>query len=165
MNSVFSRWRPAVFMVTYCMLECLSRFLVAVDRRHGPEVAMETVKLAEDFLLSSDGIVVGLDLSGDPTVSSDCNNIILHLFLAAVSISLIIQVGHGKDLLSALQKAKNCGLKLALHLSEVRAHGNISISEVCFGMNAFTWFTPEFVCISGSLSERWVRAVVELASW
>ncbi|KAJ8407810.1 hypothetical protein AAFF_G00268540 [Aldrovandia affinis] len=71
------------------------RFLVAIDRRNGPEVAMETVKLAEDFMLSSDGVVVGLDLSGDPTV------------------------GHGRDLLPALQKAKNCGLKLALHLSEV----------------------------------------------
>ncbi|XP_071369994.1 N6-Methyl-AMP deaminase isoform X1 [Centroberyx affinis] len=71
------------------------RFLVAVDRRNGTEVAMETVKLAEDFMLSSDGLVVGLDLSGDPTV------------------------GHGKDLLPALQRAKSCGLKLALHLSEV----------------------------------------------
>ncbi|XP_026990933.1 adenosine deaminase-like protein [Tachysurus fulvidraco] len=71
------------------------RFLVAVDRRNGPEVAMETVKLAEDFMLSSDGVVVGLDLSGDPTV------------------------GHGKDFLPALQRAKNCGLKLALHMSEV----------------------------------------------
>lgn len=29
------------------------------------------------------------------------------------------KVGHGKDLLPALVKAKNCGLKLALHLSEV----------------------------------------------
>lgn len=46
-----------------------SRFLVAIDRRNGPEVAMETVKLAEEFMLSSDGLVVGLDLSGDPTVS------------------------------------------------------------------------------------------------
>lgn len=46
-----------------------SRFLVAIDRRNGAEVAMETVKLAEDFMLSSDGLVVGLDLSGDPTVS------------------------------------------------------------------------------------------------
>lgn len=45
------------------------RFLVAIDRRNGPEVAMETVKLAEEFLLSSDGLVVGLDVSGDPTVS------------------------------------------------------------------------------------------------
>lgn len=44
------------------------RFLVAIDRRNGTEVAMETVKLAEEFMLSSDGLVVGLDLSGDPTV-------------------------------------------------------------------------------------------------
>ncbi|KTF85307.1 hypothetical protein cypCar_00024093, partial [Cyprinus carpio] len=79
------------------------RFLIAVDRRHGPEVAMDTVKLAEDFLLSSDGIVVGLDLSGDPTVS------------------------HGKDLLSALEKAKNCSLKLALHLSEVPSYRDESV--------------------------------------
>uniref|UniRef100_A0A8C5AM26 N6-Methyl-AMP deaminase n=2 Tax=Gadus morhua TaxID=8049 RepID=A0A8C5AM26_GADMO len=71
------------------------RFLVAIDRRNGTEVAMETVKLAEDFMLSTDGLVVGLDLSGDPTV------------------------GHGRDLLPALVRAKNCGLKLALHLSEV----------------------------------------------
>ncbi|XP_068579600.1 adenosine deaminase-like protein [Cebidichthys violaceus] len=71
------------------------RFLVAIDRRNGAEVAMETVKLAEEFMLSTDGLVVGLDLSGDPTV------------------------GHGKDLLPALQRAKNCGLKLSLHLSEV----------------------------------------------
>ncbi|KAM4573503.1 N6-Methyl-AMP deaminase [Odontesthes bonariensis] len=71
------------------------RFLVAIDRRNGTEVAMETVKLAEEFMLSSDGLVVGMDLSGDPTV------------------------GHGKDLLPALERAKNCGLKLSLHLSEV----------------------------------------------
>lgn len=48
-----------------------SRFLVAIDRRNGTEVAMETVKLAEDFMLSSDGLVLGLDLSGDPTVSTN----------------------------------------------------------------------------------------------
>ncbi|TDH09511.1 hypothetical protein EPR50_G00087410 [Perca flavescens] len=71
------------------------RFLVAIDRRNGTEVAMETVKLAEEFMLSTDGLVVGLDLSGDP------------------------KVGHGKDLLPALQRAKNCGLKLSLHLSEI----------------------------------------------
>ncbi|XP_068169072.1 adenosine deaminase-like protein isoform X2 [Antennarius striatus] len=71
------------------------RFLVSIDRRNGPQVAMETVKLAEDFMLSSDGLVVGLDLSGDP------------------------MVGHGRDLIPALQRAKNCGLKMSLHLSEV----------------------------------------------
>lgn len=42
---------------------------MAIDRRNGTEVAMETVKLAEEFLLSTDGLVVGLDLSGDPKVS------------------------------------------------------------------------------------------------
>ncbi|XP_055011068.1 adenosine deaminase-like protein isoform X1 [Boleophthalmus pectinirostris] len=71
------------------------RFLVAIDRRNGSQVAMETVQLAEEFFLSSDGLVIGIDLSGDPTV------------------------GHGRDLLSALQRAKNSGLKLSLHLSEV----------------------------------------------
>ncbi|XP_040894824.1 adenosine deaminase-like protein [Toxotes jaculatrix] len=71
------------------------RFLVAIDRRNGANVAMETVDLAEEFLLSSDGLVVGLDLSGDPTV------------------------GSAKALLPALEKAKKCGLKLSLHLSEV----------------------------------------------
>ncbi len=45
---------------------------MAIDRRNGTEVAMETVKLAEEFMLSSDGLVVGLDLSGDPTVSRPC---------------------------------------------------------------------------------------------
>ncbi|KAG9341932.1 hypothetical protein JZ751_018249 [Albula glossodonta] len=78
-------------------LDIAVRFLVAIDRRNGAEAAMETVKLAEDFMVSSDGVVVGLDLSGDPTV------------------------GHGKDLLPALQKAKNSGLRLALHLSEVQS--------------------------------------------
>lgn len=49
--------------------QCFScRFLVAIDRRNGTEVAMETVKLAEEYMLSSDGLVVGLDLSGDPRV-------------------------------------------------------------------------------------------------
>lgn len=76
------------------------RFLVAIDRRNGSEVAMETVKLAEEFMLSSDGLVVGLDLSGDP------------------------MVGHGRDLFPALQRAKNCGLKLSLHLSEVPSQGD-----------------------------------------
>lgn len=33
--------------------------------------------------------------------------------------SFYFKVGHGKDLLPALQRAKNCGLKLSLHLSEV----------------------------------------------
>uniref|UniRef100_H0WFS9 N6-Methyl-AMP deaminase n=1 Tax=Otolemur garnettii TaxID=30611 RepID=H0WFS9_OTOGA len=43
------------------------RYLMAIDRRGGPSVAKETVKLAEEFFHSTEGIVLGLDLSGDPT--------------------------------------------------------------------------------------------------
>ncbi|XP_074456513.1 N6-Methyl-AMP deaminase isoform X2 [Larus michahellis] len=71
------------------------RLLIAINRRGGPAVAKETVKLAEEFLLSTDGVVVGLDLSGDPTA------------------------GHGQDFLEPLSEAKKAGLKLALHLSEI----------------------------------------------
>ncbi|XP_044294890.1 adenosine deaminase-like protein isoform X1 [Varanus komodoensis] len=71
------------------------RFLISVDRSRGPRVAKETVKLAEDFLLSTDGVVVGLDLSGNPTI------------------------GHGKDFLEPLLQARKAGLKLALHLAEI----------------------------------------------
>lgn len=57
-----------------------TRFLVAIDRRNGAQVAMETVKLAEEFMLSSDGLVVGIDLSGDPTVSNTMAAFPLQLF-------------------------------------------------------------------------------------
>eukprot|EP00062_Callorhinchus_milii_P010919 gi/632956324/ref/XP_007893901.1/ PREDICTED: adenosine deaminase-like protein isoform X1 [Callorhinchus milii] len=71
------------------------RFLLAIDRRNGPTIAMETVKLAEEFFRSSDGVVVGLDLSGNPAV------------------------GDGKNFIAPLQAGRNLGLKLALHLAEI----------------------------------------------
>ncbi|XP_045142452.1 adenosine deaminase-like protein isoform X1 [Echinops telfairi] len=71
------------------------RYLLAIDRRGGPSVAKETVKLAEEFFLSTEEIVLGLDLSGDPTA------------------------GQAKDFLEPLLEAKKAGLKLALHLSEI----------------------------------------------
>uniref|UniRef100_A0A8C3K0N8 Adenosine deaminase like n=1 Tax=Calidris pygmaea TaxID=425635 RepID=A0A8C3K0N8_9CHAR len=71
------------------------RLLIAINRRGGPAVAKQTVKLAEEFLLSTDGAVVGVDLSGDPTA------------------------GRGQDFLEPLSEAKKAGLKLALHLSEI----------------------------------------------
>ncbi|KAM4748585.1 N6-Methyl-AMP deaminase isoform 1-T1 [Rhinophrynus dorsalis] len=71
------------------------RFLLAIDRRGGPTVAKETVKLAEEYFCSTNEVVLGLDLSGDPTV------------------------GHGKDFMEPLSEAKRSGLKLALHLSEI----------------------------------------------
>ncbi|XP_004273982.1 adenosine deaminase-like protein isoform X1 [Orcinus orca] len=71
------------------------RYVISVDRRGGPSVAKETVKLAEEFFLSTEDTVLGLDLSGDPTV------------------------GQAKDFLEPLLEAKKSGLKLALHLSEI----------------------------------------------
>lgn len=53
---------------------------MAIDRRNGVQVALETVKLAEEFMLSSDGLVVGIDLSGDPTVSHTVTAFPLQLF-------------------------------------------------------------------------------------
>ncbi|XP_013848550.1 adenosine deaminase-like protein isoform X2 [Sus scrofa] len=44
------------------------RYLISIDRRGGPSAAKENVKLAEEFFLSTEGIVLGLDLSGDPTI-------------------------------------------------------------------------------------------------
>ncbi|XP_006178942.1 adenosine deaminase-like protein isoform X1 [Camelus ferus] len=71
------------------------RYLISIDRRGGPSVAKETVKLAEEFFLSSEDTVLGLDLSGDPNA------------------------GQAKDFLEPLLEAKKSGLKLALHLSEI----------------------------------------------
>ncbi|KAM4832996.1 N6-Methyl-AMP deaminase isoform X4 [Urocitellus parryii] len=73
----------------------LEEYLMAIDRRGGPSVAKETVKLAEEFFLSTEDTVLGLDLSGDPTI------------------------GQAKDFLEPLLEAKKAGLKLALHLSEI----------------------------------------------
>lgn len=42
---------------------------MAIDRRGGLTVAKETVELAKEFFLSTEDTVLGLDLSGDPTVS------------------------------------------------------------------------------------------------
>jgi len=46
------------------------RLLLAVDRRMGQADVDETLKLAEAYASQSDGVVVGLDFSGDPVV---CN--------------------------------------------------------------------------------------------
>uniref|UniRef100_A0A8C2LMT3 Adenosine deaminase-like n=1 Tax=Cricetulus griseus TaxID=10029 RepID=A0A8C2LMT3_CRIGR len=68
---------------------------MAIDRRGGLAVAKETVELAKEFFLSTGDTVLGLDLSGDPTI------------------------GQAKDFLEPLLEAKKAGLKLALHLAEI----------------------------------------------
>ena len=73
------------------------RLLLSIDRRHSPTEALETVKLA--LVLSKQtqhrARVVGIDLSGDPTV------------------------GDVAALVPVLNYAKESGLKLAVHIAEV----------------------------------------------
>ncbi|CAH2273776.1 adenosine deaminase [Pelobates cultripes] len=102
------------------------RFLLAIDRRGGSTVAKQTVKLAEDFFSSSNGLVLGLDLSGDPTV------------------------GHGKDFMDPLSEAKRSGLKLALHLSEIPSQQEetallLNLPPDRIGHGTFLWNSPDIV--------------------
>jgi len=48
--------------------DIIVRLLLAVDRRMSVADVDETLKLAASYASQSDGVVVGLDLSGDPTV-------------------------------------------------------------------------------------------------
>ncbi|KAJ8029819.1 Adenosine deaminase-like protein [Holothuria leucospilota] len=63
----------------------------------------EVVKLAEDYKLSSDGLLLGLDLSGNPFTTNV------------------------KEILPLLSKARNSGLKLALHLAEIKDRSEESL--------------------------------------
>lgn len=43
--------------------------LLSIDRRNSVDIAQMTVDLAENFQKESGGIVLGIDFSGDPSVS------------------------------------------------------------------------------------------------
>lgn len=78
-------------------LDIKVKLLLAIDRRNGVAVAEETLNLAIKFRQESNGLVVGLDLSGDPSK------------------------GDARDYIPIFQRAKQAGLKLALHLAEIPA--------------------------------------------
>ena len=74
------------------------RLLLSIDRRHSATEAQDTVELASECLSQSNNHharVVGIDLSGDPTVGD---------------IAALVPVLHS---------AKEKGLKLAIHIAEV----------------------------------------------
>lgn len=50
-------------------LDIKVKLLLAIDRRNGVQVGHDTVKLAQKFRESHTDLVVGIDLSGDPSVS------------------------------------------------------------------------------------------------
>ncbi|XP_062576458.1 adenosine deaminase-like protein [Saccostrea cucullata] len=78
-------------------LDIIVRFLLAIDRRNGVKVGWETLRLAQKFQKSHGDLVVGMDLSGDPSV------------------------GDARDYLPVFREAQKSGLKLALHLCEIPA--------------------------------------------
>lgn len=77
--------------------DSIVRLLLAIDRRNSVEVARNTIDLAEKYAKLSNGVVVGIDLSGDP------------------------QVGDAREFIPVFKLAQERGLKLALHLAEVPA--------------------------------------------
>ncbi|XP_052766225.1 adenosine deaminase-like protein isoform X1 [Mya arenaria] len=78
-------------------LDIIVRLILAIDRRHPVSVAMETVNLAAEYREKTDGLVVGIDFSGDPNA------------------------GDGAEFIPVFEEGRRQGLKLALHLAEVPA--------------------------------------------
>ncbi|XP_011844602.1 PREDICTED: adenosine deaminase-like protein isoform X3 [Mandrillus leucophaeus] len=105
------------------------RYLIAVDRRGGPLVAKETVKLAEEFFLSTEGIVLGLDLSGDPTIPNQKKETQVLLDL------LPDRIGHGTFL--------NSGERGSLDLVDFVRQHRIPL-ELCLTSNVKSQTVPSY---------------------
>ncbi|KAK3744077.1 hypothetical protein RRG08_018706 [Elysia crispata] len=76
-------------------LDITVRLLVSIDRRQGVEVAKIAVDLADRWMKSTQGLVLGIDFSGDP------------------------KVGDATDYIPVFLDAARRGLKLSLHLAEI----------------------------------------------
>ena len=50
-------------------IDIIVRLLLSIDRRTSLNDAFNTVQMASDYMAQTSGVVVGIDLSGDPTVS------------------------------------------------------------------------------------------------
>ncbi|KAG7252504.1 hypothetical protein CRUP_001726 [Coryphaenoides rupestris] len=135
------------------------RFLVAVDRRNGAEVAMQTVKLAEEFMLSTDGLVVGLDLSGDPTVPSQLEETGLLLTLPPD------RIGHGTFLHPEVGGCQTLVDKVVEHNIPLDLSQEYQLAASTFGLTPEdVWklsqqaidctFAPENV--KQQLKQRWI---------
>lgn len=53
-------------------MNIIVKLLLSIDRRSSVTFAADTVQLAKECMLSSDDIVIGIDLSGDPVVLFSC---------------------------------------------------------------------------------------------
>ena len=75
-------------------LDIVVRLLLAIDRRNSVEVARKTIDLAVKYAKLSNGIVVGIDLSGDPQVGTVVEVFRLYLLLTKVFILLYNKISH-----------------------------------------------------------------------
>ncbi|XP_041534915.1 adenosine deaminase-like protein isoform X2 [Microtus oregoni] len=105
------------------------RYLMAIDRRGGLTVAKETVELAKEFFLSTEDTVLGLDLSGDPTIPDKKKETQMLLDL------LPDRIGHGTFLNSAEGGAMG-------HVDFVRQH-RIPL-ELCLTSNIKSQTVPSY---------------------
>ncbi|RUS89345.1 hypothetical protein EGW08_002865 [Elysia chlorotica] len=86
------------------------RLLVSIDRRQGVEVAKIAVDLAERWMKSTQGLVIGMDFSGDP------------------------KVGDASDYIPVFLDAARRGLKLSLHLAEIPLYKETKkVLQACCG--------------------------------
>ncbi|CAG5118269.1 unnamed protein product [Candidula unifasciata] len=76
-------------------LDIIVKLLVSIDRRQGVKVAEMAVDLAEKLMQETNGLVLGIDFSGDP------------------------KVGDAANFISVFLDAGRRGLKLGLHLAEL----------------------------------------------
>ncbi|XP_014671937.1 PREDICTED: adenosine deaminase-like protein [Priapulus caudatus] len=76
-------------------VDIVVKLLLSIDRRGSVADAADTVRLATQYAASSGGVVVGVDLSGDPAVND------------------------ARVFIPVLREASAAGLKLSLHLAEV----------------------------------------------
>ncbi|XP_013117136.2 adenosine deaminase-like protein [Stomoxys calcitrans] len=99
-NSNMSR-RQYIEIILHTLEDCLKKYdiivklLVSIDRSQGHQVAEEIIDLAIEMRNKYPSLVKGIDLSGNPAI------------------------GCFEDFVESLQKAKNAGLKLALHCAEI----------------------------------------------
>lgn len=90
--------------------DILVKLIVSINRRESLEASMQNVDLAIKYAKLYPNIICGVDLSGDPAHKTFT------------------------DFIPALQKAKEYGLKLALHCGEIENQSEIA-DMLKFGMD------------------------------
>ncbi|KAK2553211.1 Adenosine deaminase-like protein [Acropora cervicornis] len=83
------------------------RFIMAINRKLGPDDALDTVQLALQYKAKANGLLVGIDLSGDPKVSDvEDSRILLDLIPDRIGHGTCLHPENGgsQDLVSIVEK-------------------------------------------------------------